>query len=90
MDTTDIAPLRIIASRAQLYVNTSGDAKEVLLWVASHGAAGAIYTGPDNAPGHVIDPQDGTVVMKMSVEANESIRAEPGTNGIIAVRIALV
>jgi hypothetical protein len=90
MEGTDVTPLRIITGDAQLYVNSSGDAKEMLLWAAAHGAEGAIHAGPDNAPGHVIKPSDGTVFLKMSVEANESIRAKPGNQGILAVRLIQV
>jgi hypothetical protein len=90
MDTTEVTPLRVLEKEAELYVNASGDAKQIQMWVATHHAEGAIHAGPANTPGHMIKPAHGTVFLKISVEANESIRAVPGKDGIVAVRIVQV
>lgn len=87
MEDIEVIPLRLITKHARLYVNLCGEAKTIMIWAAAHGAEGQIIAGRDNTPGLAVRPDDDTTFIKTSVEANESVVAEPGTNGVMAVRL---
>jgi hypothetical protein len=90
MQDAEVIPLRLIERQVRLYVNLSGDAKDVLIWAATHRASGEIRAGADHVPAHRIETTDGTVFLKVSVAANESVVAIPGTDGVMAVRLVQV
>lgn len=90
MEDVEVIPLRLITKRARLYVNLCGEAKTVMIWAAAHKAEGVIVAGPENALGHKVSEDDDTTFIKTSVEANESVVAAPGKDGVMAVRLVQV
>lgn len=90
MSDADLIPLRLVSGTTRIYANLSGEAKEVVIWAACHGADGHVRAGPDDTRGLVIRESDGTAVVKAVVEANESVVASPGSGGVIAIRLVQV
>lgn len=86
----EITPLCIASTRTPLYVNLTGAAETVMVWVAAHGADGRMAIArPEDQPTRFYTVAAGAPAMavKCSVPANEAVILLPGEDGTLAARL---
>ncbi|MEZ4415448.1 MAG: hypothetical protein R3E10_06810 [Gemmatimonadota bacterium] len=86
----ELIPLSIVSSQTVVYVNATTAVETVLVWVAAHGADGAVAVArPKDTPTTTFTIVDGApaVTIKCAVPPNEAVLLLPGSAGTLAVRV---